>query len=321
MSLDVPGPDGRGEFEPDEEGWARVFGKVDSTIRESGLENAFHPCLHLAPDIAPLLANLNLVGEFRAARARREEAGPVGLGNHARHADHELVTTPGFAQAVRDDLHHATLLGASILVEHPPVGEADSTRGAVDVLASDWFCDLMDQHPSVTIAWENKADYAEKRRFFGSLDRMLGFREALVDRLLEAGRGGLIGRHKFCFDTGHLLVWLGTSGSSAGALREIDRCLPAFAANTIAFHFQANDGVIDGHVTPFSTAFFDHPTRTRMDLDKLRANFELVRQWIRVCQETPHEPGRHLYLEAGTLPFSLAQYVEFGRELARLSRP
>lgn len=306
------------EFEPNKEGWLKIFNKVGFVLQESGLETKFGAALHFAPGIAPFLKNLGLDGKYRDARDEFSIARKFSLGIHARHKDDELVNTPHFPTVFREDLGLATRFNASSLVEHPPIGTNNSIKETVDILAKDWFCKLLDENPDITIAWENKADYAHKRRFFGSLARMVEFREVLSDKLNEVGKGRLLERHKFCFDTGHLLIFRETADNRKLAEKEIEEYLPVFASHIKVFHFQANDGIVDGHVTPFSTAFFDHPSRTRMDLEKMKANFNTLRDWMAICKDTPHLPNRHFFLETGTLPFTLDQYIEFGKELSRL---
>ncbi|MFX0099662.1 MAG: hypothetical protein ACFFCS_08775 [Candidatus Hodarchaeota archaeon] len=314
-AMELSSDDGD-EFEPSKEGWLAIFQRVARVLRESGLEEKYGAALMFSPNIAPFLENLGLDGEYKEARDDFSRNRPFDLGIHARHKDEDLVNTPSFPAIFREDLGLATRFNASSLTEHPPIGTNNTIKETVDILVEDWFCRLLDENPGITLAWENKADYAHKRRFFGSLARMVEFREALSDKLDEIGRGALLDRHQFCFDTGHLLIFRGTAENTRLAEKEIEEYLPIFARNIKVFHFQANDGIMDGHVTPFSTAFLDQPSRTRMDIEKLKSNFDFIRAWIRTCRNTPHPPEQHYFLETGTLPFSLDQYIDFGKELA-----
>ena len=308
----------KGEFEPDKEGWLLIIQKVQKTLEYSGLNVQMGPALHLAPNILPLLINLELDDELRSAVAEYRTKNPIQLSMHARHADDELVNSPRFPSIFADDIEYATKCNVRSLVEHPPIGTENTITETVSILSSDWFCILLEKNPDITLAWENKADYAHKRRFFGSIARMVEFHNTLDDKLHEIGKKHLIKRHQFCFDTGHLLIWRGTAESKNDADKEIEEYLPEFARHIKVYHFQANDGIIDGHVTPFSTKFFDHKSRTRMQLDRMGENFEIIENWIKICNHSPHPNEQHYFLEAGTLPFSLDQYSEFASKLYQI---
>lgn len=308
-----------GEFEPTRVFWKELLSRILRIVRDAGLdEHGFGCCLHFSAAVAPFMRNVGLIEYYMKAQEEFTQVVPCELGIHAQHQPRDLVTSPRFPAVFTDDIKLASMLNAVYLVEHPPVGTRDTIEETIDVIASPWFCTILHDHPGVTIAWENKADYAKNRRFFGSLDRMVEFRACLVERLHEIGEGGLAPRHQFCFDTGHLLIWRETAGATRAVDKEISEILPSFARNVVVFHFQANDGIVDAHVTPFSSAFLDHGSRSRMDIGKFKASFNVLRNWIRTCLKAPHPPGQHFHLEAGTLPFSLEQYGEFARELENL---
>ncbi|MHA1998742.1 MAG: hypothetical protein ACTSU9_11520 [Promethearchaeota archaeon] len=316
--LDAMQLDADTEFEPDVDGWLSIFERVDMVVEKSGLKGRVGSSLHFNPHILPFLEQLGIEGELLNAIERYSKKNSFELGIHAHHADDDIIGSSRFPLVFRDDIEIASRFHATSLVEHPPVGTQNTIQETVDLLTSDWFCKLLEENPGITIAWENKADYSHKRRFFGSLARMVEFRETLSDRLHEIGKDEIAGRHQFCFDTGHLLIYRGTAESKPQVDREIEDYLPKFSKHVKVFHFQANDGIIDGHVAPFSTQFFNHPSRTRMDLEKMLSNYDILKDWISICNNTAHVPNRHLFLECGTLPFSLEQYIEFGKELALL---
>lgn len=308
------------EFVPNVDGWRKLFDSLNRTVTSSKLDGPVGLCFHFLARVPRILRNVGFMDDFKTVMGEIKSEKNFELGIHSRHGDSEVICSPRFLEAFTEDLEFAVDLGVSALVEHPPIGTDDTKEDAVKILTSPKVIALMDAHPGFPLCWENKADYLHKRRFFGSLEQMVLFREMLVDRLKKINRPDLIDRHKFCFDTGHLLIWRYTHEDQAAADEEIETYLPEFAKHLKVYHYQCNDGIKDAHMTPFSTKFMDHGSRSNLNQEQFVENFQILRNWITISERNKNEENMHQHLEAHRLPFTLDQYTEFADELASLIR-
>lgn len=306
------------EFVPDVSGWRKLFDLLQNIIDSSKLPKDIGACFHLLSRIPRILIGMGFVDDFLAAVDEFKMRRPFQLGLHSRHADPEVICSPKFLETFADDLMVAEKIKTSVLVEHPPIGTKDTKQEAVDILTSPEVISLMDKHQGFSLCWENKADYQHKRRFFGSLKQMVLFRELLAEKLKNMNRDDLISRHKFCLDTGHLLIWRYTHENRKQADEEIEEYLPEYSQYLRCFHYQCNDGIVDAHMTPFSRQFMDHKSRKKLDQDLFFENFSVLRNWIKIVEKNGKEKDIHQHLEAQRLPFSYSQYIEFADELTDL---
>ncbi|MBN2151176.1 MAG: hypothetical protein JW839_07025 [Candidatus Lokiarchaeota archaeon] len=310
------------EFDPEEDGWRDIFSRLGRVHAESGLAGALGACFHVSSDFAAMVLDpgFDLVGPFDSAREGFSDRIPFELGMHCTFGLADLPLAGKYPAVLKRDLELAGAIGACCIVCHPPKGRENRIVEFVDELASEPVTEALTRsNPDVLLAWEN----AGADSFFGSLEHYLEFRDRLADRLAAAGHSKLLGRHVFCLDTGHLLVWKyrGKKGKR-GAAKEIEAALPSFAKLVKVFHIHANDGSGDQHLTPGSLYNFDHPTRKSVNKKRFLACSKEVLDFLETCEQNKGIAGRHVHVEALRMPFSLRAISEFGRSYSTLlSRP
>lgn len=303
-------------FDPEEGSWEDIFAGLARVIEGAGLKGKMGGCLHVSSEIASMCSNtetFSILSRYLAARDAFTGSIPFELGVHR--AFNDVVNPLGreHANSFLADLHAAKLLEATTLVAHPPrnfsYDHREIERLFIDEVTRPGICDAL-AGTSITVAWENMIEGQ-----YSSLRELIRFREALVDRLNEAGFGKLASQHRLCFDTGHLLIWRAHHPSARYADDEIEACLPEFARDLKAYHLHANDGSSDYHVTPGSLAFFDHATRSGLETGKFQECSRLMDGWLQTCETHAGIEGRHVHLEADKVPFGLDQYMDYGRSL------
>ena len=314
----IPDPE---EFEPNEEGWSFLYSKLDSALEESGLKEKLGTCFHTSIQVPELLQNFEYVDEFYSATDKYMSRSDVNFdfGLHASFGKGDYILDGKFAEVLKHDIEMRKILKyGKCIVEHPahPV-KVNRSNAMVDKLTTEPISSMLEEN-DIELCWENMPGYATEKCYYSSLKHLVEFRELLSDKFQEIGKNHLIDKNLFCLDTGHLLIWRHQQQDIVAADKEIEEYLPQFAKFTKIFHYHTNDGVADNHIAPGAWAFADHPSRKWINKKRFLENSELIYDWIKVCEQNKGMDGRHLHIEAGTTPFTLDGYIEFGKKLADL---
>jgi len=307
------------EFVPDVDGWAQIFSKLHKVLILSGLNKKLGACLHTSMNIPLILKNTGMENNLKIVMKSFSEKNPFQFGMHSSFTENDLILNKDYKKVLKKDLELCSILNAVAIVEHPPLpGKSKSLnrkyqiKEMIEELTSNEIISLLESN-KIILCWENMGNENE---FFGDISNLIEFKNLLDDKLSEIGKKELIKRHLFCLDTGHLLLWSDKNSNGLNyANKVIEECIPEFAKNILVFHIHANDGNGDNHIVPFSTEFFDHPSRKNINKEKFLENSKRVMAWLEICEDYKKINGRHLHIEALTLPFSLNQFIEFGQKL------
>ncbi|MHA1682455.1 MAG: TIM barrel protein [Promethearchaeota archaeon] len=315
-SLELGGPD---DFDPEGDSWKGIFNGLAKVLKESDVSREMGGCLHISSDIARMCADtrlFNILGRYKEAAGAFKKKIPFELGVHCLFGKEENPLGSLYSTTFLSDISNAEALGATTLVAHPPYNpsynHADYIKMLVDEVTRDELLDALEQRSTI-IAWENMIEGQ-----FSNLKELIDFRCALADKLDDIGRGHLKKQHLFCLDTGHLYLWLEHHHDRSRAMRNIDEHLPAFARDLKAFHIHANDGTRDHHVTPLSREFLDHPSRHGINSDKFLECSGIIQEWMKLCNKNAKIQGRHVHLEADTVPFTLQQFIDYGKAYLKI---
>lgn len=315
-SLELGDPE---EFDPEGDFWPQIFKGLSHVITAADLFPALGGCFHISSAIAHQTADqtmFNILPHFEAARQAFQSQIPFELGVHMTFNDQVNPLGPLFVKTFIEDITAAAKMGATVMVVHPTRNFSYPRQEIMDLIVQAVTAPEINaqlRKSQILIAWENMIEGQ-----FSSLEQLLRFREAVADRLSERGDADLMGRHLLCLDTGHLLIWRHDHPSSYFADREIETSLPEFAKFIKAFHIHGNDGSEDFHITPRSTRFMDHPTRSRLHPQRFQECSERLETWLQICHRYARVPGRHIHLETDKVPFALDQTIVFGRAYKRL---
>ena len=302
----------------EEDAWEAVFNGLEKVMGEIGLKSKMGGCLHTSSDIAQMLQSPYFDFKLPFLRAKdnfvKNTQIPLEMGMHSTFSNGDRVTEVGFPEVLKKDLGYADLLGATSSVEHFPPANTDITDQVVSMLCSAEVIETM-KNSDVTLAWENGGP----DEYPGSMEKLVGFREQLCDKLTEMGEKEMIAKHNFCLDTGHLLYWRDSSkGGRSETQKEIDEFFPRFCEHIKIFHLHANDGKGDNHLVPGSLEFFDHPSRKSIDQDLFLQNSQDVLEFLKVWKTNRKLEGVHIHVEALRMPFNFGQIIEFGKNIKEI---
>ncbi|NMC07158.1 MAG: hypothetical protein GYA24_18220 [Candidatus Lokiarchaeota archaeon] len=304
------------EFDPEEDGFKNIFARLERVRSDAGLTD-MGACFHVSSDFAAMLVDpgFNLLSPFNVARESLSKRMPFELGMHCTFGLDDLPLAGKYPSVLKRDLALASAIGATCVVCHPPKGLENRTGAFVDELVSPRVIDAIESNPGIMLAWEN----AGADSLFGSLARLLEFKDMLADNLAAAGQPRLMEHHVFCLDTGHLLVWKykGKQGKRK-AEKEIEDALPVFAKRVKVFHIHANDGTGDFHLVPGALDHFDHPTRKTVDKKRFIERSSDALGFLETCERNKGIGGRHVHVEALRLPFTLGSLGTFGKAYLEL---
>lgn len=305
-TLDLGHPD---HFDPDAGGFDEMFSRLARVIDAAGMRGRLGGCFHVSSEFIAILERFDLIDAFNRAKAAFSKQVPFQLGMHCTFGNDDLPLGPRYARVLKRDVHLAGLAGATCIVAHPPRDLQDRSRDLTALLASPAITATLED-TTVAVHWENLGPDCH----FGSPAALLAFREALRQALERTGTTPMINRHRFCLDTGHLLLYRARGpGTIQDRDAEIEAALSKMAADLGTFHIHANDGTADHHVVPGPSAFLDHPSRAGINRDALEQNGQIVMAWLRACERAKGTLDRHVHVEALRLPFSLDQLVMFGK--------
>lgn len=304
------------EFEPNHENWMHIFSKLDLVLKESGLFGKLGTCIHTSSNVPNILINVGMIDEFTGAMKEYEKLNPFAYGMHSTFGQKDLVTRGNYVEVLKKDILLCESMRGTCIVEHPP-DDTDPLiiEKIVDELVSAPIIEIL-KNTKITLTWENMSSH---KAVFSELKNLVIFRERLSDKLNEIGEPKLIDNHQFCLDTGHLLLWrYRNKKGKKYADRQIEEYLPQFAKNIKVFHIHANNGKNDNHIVPYSVDFFDDKSRKGIKPKVFQKNSMLTSEWLKICYQNKKLDGIHWHIEALNLPFSLNQFIEYGKHLGRL---
>nr|MDO8117019.1 hypothetical protein [Candidatus Sigynarchaeota archaeon] len=205
-----------------------------------------------------------------------------------------------YIDVLQDGLESCATINASSLVIHPPEVRHDVTAQLVDLFCSSACVDLLSR-TNVTLFIENGLH----GEFFGSLRNLLTLHSLLSDRYGELGVKPVLSRMKFCFDTGHLILWrYNHGGGPHRADEEIETSLPELAKNTGVLHVKACDSGKE-YVTPFARReplFLEHSRK--------------VVDWLDMVKNVQVSCPRYYCMEIPKRNFIIKEITEFRKYIA-----
>ncbi|MHA1341942.1 MAG: hypothetical protein ACTSRZ_18895 [Promethearchaeota archaeon] len=308
------------EFVPDVNCWSLVFSKLRKVLKESGLERKTGGCFHTSMNIPLILKNVGLENELKKAIQLIKKEIDFQFGMHSSFTKNDIILNKNYPNVLKKDLELCSILNGVTIVEHPPEYiKKKQIKLMVDELTSPQIIQLLKTN-EIILSWENMSG----NKLMGNLKNLIEFRNMLKDKLEEIGEKDLINRHLFCLDTGHLLLWRSHYFTGKWfADKIIEEALPEFSKYINVFHIHGNDGRKDNHCVPFSLEFFNHDSRKGINKKKFLENSKIVLNWLKICEEykkSSFVESRHIHLEALKLPFSLNQFIEFGKLIAQILR-
>lgn len=313
-----------GDFVPDYGGWIDLFGKLEYVLGRIGVKKeagiykdsnskiSLGGCYHYSSSVPRILNSTGLLEDYNRVYTELNKRFPIKIGLHSTFGNRDLILNENYFDVLKNDIKLAKSVNACTIVEHPYLGSDNKIKEMVETFERPEFVELLENN-DITLSWENMPGF---KRFFSSLGNLIEFRGALSDMYKEIGKSDLINKHTFCLDTGHLLITLNSRSLSKKAKRrEIEEYLPIFSKHLEVFHIHANSGKIDEHLTPFSARFLEDPTRKGLKMKKFMKNSERVLEWIEICNQNRGNLERHIHIEALRLPFSLEDFIDFGKKL------
>jgi hypothetical protein len=304
------------EFEPTQENWSQLFSKLDEVLKQSGLSKKLGGCFHTSSGVPNILQNVGMVSELSQAKTEYLKNTPFEFGMHSTFGKQDLVTMGNYPTVLKNDVKLCGLLGGTTIVEHPPGGtDKHIIEKVVDDLTSSAVLEIMQNTP-ISLSWENMSS---SNAVFSELKNLVQLRESVSDKLKQIGKSSLIDKFQFCLDTGHLLLWRNRNKKGKKyADKQIEEYLPEFAKYIKVFHIHANNGKKDNHIVPYSMEFFDEPSRKGIKPKIFQKNSEIASEWLKICYQNKKLDHVHWHIEALILPFSLNQFIEFGKRLANI---
>ncbi|MCP4762758.1 MAG: TIM barrel protein [archaeon] len=189
-------------------------------------------------------------------------------------------------------------LGCEAIVIHPPEIDKKLKKDDKRLLVHQFIKELCSKELikaikkyNIVICIENTQ---EKDTHFQSLENLVKMRSKLSNELKIKREVQLLKHFKFCFDTGHYLLFQqrDKNGNS-----DWIKYSSEFISNTKIFHIHSNDGVSDLHLIPSKNKIKKKNSDT-VDTEQLLKNNETVIDWIQLSHQYWNiENTRHLILE------------------------
>lgn len=219
----------------------------------------------------------------------------------------ELPLQPGFPDTFLAHLELVGQLGASATVIHPPKSPGDVTPALVELFAKPAIRDAI-LSAKVLVCIENAEN---KNTFYQNFEHLVKLRQAVVQRVPE-----LAPFLKFCFDTGHYLLYQQRDG---GPDTDWSEWAGPFLAETCVVHVQANDGSRDQHLLPLPALPEASSFPTTVDGPKFARNCAHVLAWFREADQVwrASPVPRHLVLEINPV-LTGALFTQYWRQWAEI---
>lgn len=178
---------------------------------------------------------------------------------------------------------------SSGLIIHPPQGKDDESSIFIELLCNAQILELISKQ-NITICIENAQ---ESLAFFQSMENLIKFRKQLTVRLTELGYSSLSQKFKFCFDTGHYLLF---QQRDAYGIHDWNQFSQEFLSDVYAVHIHSNDGSQDQHLLPY-TISKPNPDRFPFNYKLFFENCHIVLNWIETLVKTQSNTQRYYVLE------------------------
>ncbi len=226
---------------------------------------------------------------------------------HVPFTNRELPLGPDFKATLITHLKSCAAMDVSATVIHPPNTDWDSTAQVVDELADPDITRAI-LETGIPVCIENAQPGGTH---FQSLQNLIELRKTLLTRVPE-----LTEQVKFCFDTGHYLLYQQRDGGGHGDWNEWG---VQFLEETVVVHVQANAGGRDRHYLPCAEVLKCIPAEAFAELDKkiFAQNCAQVLYWLREANAiwAGKEKPRYLVYEVRPY-FTQADFKNFWKNWA-----
>jgi xylose isomerase-like TIM barrel protein len=299
------------DFNPYEGDFLSLLQLPNQVINQSTLKAKMNPCIHLNRDFYTLINNLELINEFNAANSifQKKHNEKVKIVEHANVLNGNLPLDGKFAEVFTKEMEICHNLGIKYLVIHPPGGLENKAKDFIQLLTSRRIIDRIEGN-DVTICIENLTNDDN----FGSLAYLLGFMATLRLRLNNINKGFLGEKIKFCFDSGHLLLWRYYHPNGVEeADKEINEYLPRYLYFSAVYHIKSC-----GSRKPYFTPYCG--PKNELTIEHSNLVMDWLKMGIKNIQSIKNQTKNNRFwtMELSQKSFDLNEITEFASKFAGL---
>ncbi len=194
------------------------------------------------------------------------------------------------------------------IIIHPPSNREDTTSSFIQQLINEEILTMLEDS-EIYICIENAQ---ESGAYFQSLQNLIHLRKNLEHELKKLGKIHLISLFKFCFDTGHYLLYQQRDGND---IEEWTQYAKEYLPHVVVFHIHSNDGSADQHLLPYTKA--DPPVkRLPFRYKDFFENCHRVMDWLEESDSYWATDERFFVLEVNP-SFTKEELISFWRRLGR----
>jgi len=214
----------------------------------------------------------------------------------------QLPTKQQFVPTLRAQLQQCETLKSCGLVVHPPETRNDTSDIFICEFTSPEILSVLN-HSQIAIYIENAQSSGT---YFQDLGHLVRLRTQLLSRLEELNEKISPDRIKFCFDTGHYLLFQQRDGN--GTL-DWEKNSSSFLKDVDVFHIHSNDGTKDQHLLPYTQA---QPLEKHLPFN-FKDFFENCHQIVKWLEKSIayRTPGNKFYILEINPPFERKELSHF----------
>lgn len=227
---------------------------------------------------------------------------------HIPYRPEQLPTQAEFISTLLGQIESCVILKSKGIIIHPPSSLENTAPLFIQQLTQSKVLEAIEKS-KIYICIENAQD---SRAYFQSLKNLIQFREELEEKLYELGKEHINSFFKFCFDTGHYLLYQQRDGNGT---REWEQYAKNYLPHVLVFHIHSNDGSSDQHLLPYTKA---EPPIKRMPF-YYKAFFEnchLVMDWLEESDSLWSVEKRFFVLEVNP-SFTKDELISFWHRVRR----
>ncbi|UYP48530.1 hypothetical protein NEF87_004815 [Candidatus Lokiarchaeum ossiferum] len=227
---------------------------------------------------------------------------------HIPYRKDQLPPNSGFIPTLLKQMELCSLSKSKGIILHPPSNIEDTTEQFISQLTDQKVLKVLEDAP-LYLCIENAQ---ESGAYFQSLSNLIILRESLEIELKQIGKGHLISFFKFCFDTGHYLLYQQRDGNGEEEwMNHSEKFLP----HVLVFHIHSNDGSSDQHLLPYTKA--DPPLKRLPFLYKaFFENCHRIMNWLEESEAEWKTEERFFVLEVNP-SFTKKELISFWHRLGR----